>query len=94
VRQKSKWQEQIEEKIERVLAPKETSLQPPKVEVREPDFLWSGRPVYRCRECGDKYERVENLVSVLKHEEERHGLLPRPSSILGADGKPLTVLEA
>jgi hypothetical protein len=91
---KPKWQEQVEEKIERALEPATASTQAPKAEEREPDFCWYGRPVYRCRECGDKYERVENLESVLRHEEEVHGGAVRQSSILGADGKPLTVLEA
>ena len=60
---------------------------------REPDLLWSGRPVYRCQICGPRYERVENLASVLDHEREAHGLTIRPSRILGTDGEPLLVEE-
>jgi len=93
---KPKWQEQVEEKIERALEPRAAFSQSPAgmAQGREPDFLWYGRPVFRCRECGDKYERVENLEAVLRHEEETHGVVARPSPILGTDGKPLTVLEA
>ncbi len=91
---KPKWQDQVEEKIERALEVTEAPAQPPRAEEREPDFLWYGRPVYRCQVCGDKFERVENLESVLKHEAEEHGGAVRPSPILGADGKPLLVEEA
>ncbi len=65
----------------------------PKADERAPDFLWSGRPVYRCRVCGDRYERVENLAAVLEHEAEQHGSAIQPSRILGVDGKPLLVRE-
>jgi hypothetical protein len=59
---------------------------------RAPDFLWSGRPVYRCRLC--PYERVENLAAVLQHEGEHHQPpAARTSSILGQDGAPLKVTD-
>jgi hypothetical protein len=91
---KPKWQEKVEATIERELEAKPAPVAPPVVEERAPDFLWSGEPVYRCRVCGDRYERRGNLESVLKHEAEEHGPTVRPSAILGTDGKPLTVLEA
>ena len=95
---KPKWQQQVEERIERVVGAIATtsadaSTRPSSTETREPAFYWSGRPVYRCRVCDDKYERVENLDSVLKHEAEQHGGSMRPSAILGADGKPMSVEE-
>jgi hypothetical protein len=69
----------------------------PAVEAREPDFLWQGtRPVYRCRFCGDHFERVEDLDAVLKHEQEVHAEKESPvrtSRILGEDGNPLQVEE-
>jgi hypothetical protein len=67
----------------------------PLVVAREPDFRWSGRPVYRCRFCGAHYERVENLPAVLEHEAEAHPQIRavRESRILGHDGKPLEVAE-
>lgn len=55
---------------------------------RKPDFLWAGRPVYRCRVCR-RYERIENLAAVLEHESSHFA--KRESSIVGADGKPLIV---
>jgi len=59
---------------------------------RVPDFLWNGRPVYRCRLC--PYERVENLAAVLQHEGEHHQPpATRTSSILGLDGAPLKVTD-
>ena len=91
---KPKWQEQVEEKIERALDPKPAPVATTSDEGRAPDFLWSGRPVYRCQVCGEKYERLENLDAVLRHEEEAHGAGIRVSAILGADGNPLTILEA
>jgi hypothetical protein len=66
------------------------------IDAREPDFHWGGRPVYRCQlGCGDRFERVENLEAVLRHEEEAHASSRsvRMSSILGADGQPLQVVE-
>jgi uncharacterized protein YbaR (Trm112 family) len=62
---------------------------------REPDFYWSGHPVFRCRSCGRRYERVENLPAVLEHEAEAHPKIVavRESRILGHDGKPLQVAE-
>lgn len=78
---------------EPVAGPETLAPSGPLVTGRAPDFHWYGRPVFRCRFCGEKYERVENLDSVLKHEEELHGVI-RMSPILGADGKPLTVSEA
>ena len=60
---------------------------------REPDYLWSGQPVYRCSVCGDRYERVDDLESVLEHEAEAHPTFVRPSPILGTDGRALLVEE-
>lgn len=73
-------------------------MTPAAIETREPDFLWQGtRPVFRCRFCGDHFERVENLEAVLKHEREAHGeknvAAIRTSRILGEDGNPLQVEE-
>ena len=59
-------------------------------EDREPDFLWGGKPVYRCRLC--PYERMENLAAVLEHE-AGHQRTVRESKILGSDGEPLSVME-
>lgn len=60
---------------------------------RQPDFLWSGRPVYRCQVCADRYERIDDLTAVLQHETEAHEVAPtvRESRILGADGHPIVV---
>lgn len=55
---------------------------------RKPDFLWSGRPVFRCKHEGCTYERLENLADVLEHE-KGHQPPARESRILGADGEPL-----
>jgi hypothetical protein len=63
---------------------------------RAPDFTWNGRDVYRCRECGDRFERVDNLEAVLEHEAEAHAPAPpasRTSRILGSDGDPLQVTD-
>jgi hypothetical protein len=63
---------------------------------REPDLHWKGRPVYRCRICGPRFERVGNLKAVLNHEAANHAPAPprlRESPILGADGQPLVVKE-
>lgn len=63
---------------------------------RAPDFLWYGRPVFRCRFCGRRYERVENLEAVLEHERDAHAQETRElreSHILGTDGNPLLVAE-
>jgi hypothetical protein len=67
----------------------------PLVLEREPDFYWSGHPVFRCRFCGRKYERVANLPAVLGHEAEAHPKIVavRESRVLGHDGKPLQVAE-
>lgn len=62
---------------------------------REPDFLWAGRPVYRCRK-GCNYERVEGLEAVLRHEVEAHATpapVERQSSILGPNGETVVVRE-
>lgn len=61
--------------------------------MRRPDFYWAGRPVYRCRECGKRYERVENLAAVLEHETRDHGVPARVSPILGPSGEQLVVVE-
>jgi len=58
---------------------------------RQADFLWNGRPVYRCRFC--PYERVENLATVVEHEAVVHQVVMRASQIVGADGVPLLVEE-
>lgn len=60
-------------------------------EIRQPTFLWGGRPVFRCGHC--PYERVENLDAVLKHEAEAHAPVVHESPILGPDGAPLMVAE-
>ena len=63
---------------------------------RAPDFLWAGRPVYRCRVCGDRFELMENLGGVLRHEAEIHAATPltvRESPILGPRGETLMVEE-
>ena len=60
---------------------------------REPDFIWSGQPVYRCRLCGDQYERVANLAAVLDHEATQHPTNARVSQVLGPGGKPLIVVD-
>jgi hypothetical protein len=59
---------------------------------RAPDFLWNGRPVYRCRIC-QRYERIENLAAVERHEVEAHTKAPevRESRIVGLDGQPLQI---
>lgn len=44
-------------------------------ETRSPDFHWKGRPVFRCTREGCRYERVENLEAVLRHEQD-HQLTP------------------
>jgi hypothetical protein len=61
---------------------------------RAPDFVWAGRSVFRCRWCGDRFERVEDVASVIRHEQEVHEVnaaASRVSSILGPDGLPLVV---
>lgn len=59
---------------------------------REPHHEHYGRPVYRCVECGDRYERVGNLAAVVRHEREAHGIGVAPGResafILGPDGEP------
>ena len=55
---------------------------------REPDFVWGGRPVYRCRHC--RYERVDNLEAVLEHE-RAHESETRPSAIVGPSGEALLI---
>lgn len=46
---------------------------PARTEKREPDFMWAGQPVYRCkRGCGEKFERIEDLAAVIRHEETMH----------------------
>jgi hypothetical protein len=61
---------------------------------REPDYTWSGRPVFKCRALqGCQYQRVENLASVLEHERV-HAPAPAPereSLIVGTNGRPLKV---
>ncbi len=67
--------------------------------VRLADSVWKGRPVYRCRVCGPRYERVSSLSAVLEHEAEAHpqpeksAPVVRESRILGPDGMPLKVME-
>ena len=59
-------------------------------------FMWKGRPVYRCRWCKSRFERVDNLPAVLEHEKTMHAPEPpaeRPSRILGLDGQPLLIVE-
>jgi len=52
---------------------------------RQADFLWGGRPVYRCRVC--PYERVEGLAAVVDHETVIHGL----ARLVEADVAPVLV---
>ncbi len=69
----------------------------PQAEPREPHHWYYGRPVYRCRVCAQRYERVDNLAAVLQHEAEAHPepspppVLVRESPILGPDGNPVLV---
>jgi hypothetical protein len=63
---------------------------------READSVWNGMPVFRCRICGPRFERVNNLPAVLEHEAEKHAMpapTVRESSILGPDGQPMLVQE-
>jgi hypothetical protein len=60
---------------------------------RQPDFIWSGLPVYRCRLCRDQYERVSNLAAVLDHEATQHPTNARVSNVLGPGGQPLIVVD-
>lgn len=60
---------------------------------RQPDFFWSGLPVYQCRLCGDQYERVSNLAAVEDHERTQHPTNARVSQVLGPGGKPLIVVD-
>lgn len=62
-------------------------------EAREPAFYWSGLPVYRCRYCGDRFERVDNLKAVLDHEAALHPVRIRTSPILGPEGEAVEVIE-
>jgi len=70
---------------------------PPKEEApppaRQPDFMWSGLPVYRCGMCGDQYERVSNLQAVIEHEKTQHPTNARTTGVLGPDGRPLIVVS-
>jgi hypothetical protein len=77
------------EKVTRAAAPPSEAA--PKE--RQPDFVWSGQPVYRCRLCGDQYERVSNLAAVLDHEATQHPTNARVSQVLGPGGKPLIVVD-
>lgn len=68
----------------------------PDVPARQPDFVWSGQPVYRCHQgCGDRFERINDVAEVLEHERTMHptNTNDRPSLILGADGRPLKVSD-
>lgn len=60
---------------------------------RPPDFFWAGQPVWRCRLCGDQYERVSNLAAVEDHERTQHPTNARVSQVLGPGGKPLIVVD-
>ena len=87
---KPRWQEQVEQKLEAAL-----SAAPESVDVvaenREPDYLWMGKPVYRCRRC-TRYERVGNLAAVLEHETS-HAPEARESAIVGPNGESLVIVE-
>lgn len=76
---------------------KRSKTAPPKAEatppVRQPDFMWSGLPVYRCGMCGDQYERVSNLQAVIEHEKTQHPTNARTTGVLGPDGRPLIVVS-
>ena len=67
----------------------EPAEQPVEPGERAPAFMWSGKPVYRCRHC--RYERVADLAAVLAHEADAHAPVVTESRILGADGEPLQV---
>lgn len=65
---------------------------------REPSHFYYGKPVWRCGYCGHRFERVDDLRAVQRHEQEEHApAQPEPrvsSSILGPDGRPAeTVTE-
>ena len=87
---KPRWQEQVEQKIETALleAPEPVEV---KAEDRGPDYLWMGKPVYRCRRC-TRYERVGNLAAVLEHETS-HAPEARESAIVGPNGESLVIVE-
>lgn len=59
---------------------------------RAPDFLWNGRPVFRCSKgCGPRFERVDGLDQVLAHE-AGHATV-RESPIVGPAGEAVIVTE-
>lgn len=59
---------------------------------RQPDFVWSGQPVYECHlGCGDRFQRRGDLAAVLEHEKTAHPTNLRVSEVLGPDGHPLIV---
>jgi hypothetical protein len=58
---------------------------------RQPDFIWGGQPVYECRFCRDRYQRIGDLASVVDHERTQHPTNLRVSEVLGPDGRPLIV---
>jgi hypothetical protein len=74
------------------------------VSARAPHHQYFGRPVFRCRWCKQRYERVDNLQAVLEHEQLVHGTAaeeeddPAPrvresALILGPDGNPALVAD-
>lgn len=58
---------------------------------REPDFLWNNRPVFRCRVCGPRFERIDGLDQVLAHEASH--ATSRVSPIAGPNGEAVIVTE-
>lgn len=83
-------------KDEPVLAPAPPPpppVTPPPPGPRQPDLVWAGQPVYRCRLCGEQYERVANLAAVLDHERTQHPTNARVSQVLGPGGQPLIVVD-
>lgn len=59
---------------------------------REPDYVWAGEPVFQCRTCKDRFERVGNLAEVLQHEAAAH-TTTRVSPILGPNGEQIVVVQ-
>lgn len=68
----------------------EAQASPPPGE-RQPDFIWGGQPVFQCRFCGERYQRINDLAAVLNHEKTDHPTNSRVSEVLGPDGRPLIV---
>jgi hypothetical protein len=77
-------------------APREKKKRPaeaaPEPTERQPDFIWSGQPVYECHlGCRDRFQRIGDLPAVLEHEKTAHPTNLRVTEVLGPDGRPLIV---